>query len=207
MACSSSQPSSGGNPDGSLGGSDGSAGGSDAPSSGTDAPAASDAGGAGPEASTDGSSAANGCPLGPTLPPEAGGGCNLLTPGSALVQEMCSDAAVPVANGGTIQDGTYLLQSVTYYGACPPPGQVTQDRVTWVICGNQWQSAQLIGDASTNYNEMVSPGDAGPASLTLGESCPGPRSFGWKYDVTPGHIAFTFPSFANSIEVDTYGKQ
>jgi hypothetical protein len=169
----------------------------DAPSSGESG--ASDAGG------VDGGTG-TGCPLAPINPGD-GGACNQLRPTGPLIQETCSDAAVPVAHGGTIADGTYFLETTTYYGTCPPPMLITQDRVTWIICGSQWESAQVIGTNSTNYDVMVSPGDAGASSLALNIVCPRPVTIPWTYDVTPGHVSFFFPNGTGTIEVDSYARQ
>ena len=150
--------------------------------------------------------AGSACMLTPVEPPDGAVGCNQVTAVGPLIQETCSDAGAPTPHGGTIVDGTYVLESATYYGVCPTAPNVTQDRVTWVLCGDQWQSTQIIGTMRSSFNVVAGPGDAGAASIVITETCPVATAFGRSYDVTPGHLAFFFRNGA-SLEVDTYMRQ
>jgi len=47
------------------------------------------------------------------------GTCNALALQGTTITSTCSTAAAPVASGGTIEDGTYVLETSTYYGSCP----------------------------------------------------------------------------------------
>jgi hypothetical protein len=144
-----------------------------------------------------------------------GGVCTTLVAGGPLVQESCSDASVPMAQGGVIEDGTYVLESATYYGACPMPQNITRDQVTWVVCGSNWQSSQLIGTlAPATYAVTVSPGDASTSlSFELTCSSPSPPAkmpLLYGYDVTPGHLTLLTPPFGaglGTFEVDSYVRQ
>jgi hypothetical protein len=147
----------------------------------------------------------------PAEVPTDSGVCNALAPTGPLVTEACSSGSVPAPQGGTIQDGTYLLESVTYYGPCP--ATLTQDRVVWVICGNRWDSAQVIGSATTTYDVSVSAGDASSA-LSVDVMCPLPgASFAYSYDATPGHLSLHFlvpgqpAGQPVTTEVDSYTRQ
>jgi len=74
------------------------------------------------------------CSLLPTGPDT----CNAIPQQSAVITSSCVPDALPAAEGGTIDDGTYVLKSVIYYaGQCPPSPDV--QRITWVVCGTQWE--------------------------------------------------------------------
>jgi hypothetical protein len=120
-----------------------------------------------------------------------------------------------MAQGGVIEDGTYVLESATYYGVCPMPENITRDQVTWVVCGSNWQSSQLIGALPpATYGVIVSPGDASTSlSFELTCSTPSPASkmpLLYGYDVTPGHLTLLTPPFGagmGTFEVDSYVRQ
>lgn len=148
------------------------------------------------------------CPLPAPSTPFDGGACSPLVATGPVIQETCSDASVPTTHGGVIEDGTYILESATYYGVCPMPQNITRDQVTWTICGNAWQSSQLIGAMRPlSYNVIVGPGDAS-ASLTFDVTCPpDPTPLVYGYDVTPGHLSLVPPSTGGTTEVDSYIRQ
>jgi hypothetical protein len=191
---------------------DGGGSGTDAEGSGPDGSVRNDATSGSDDAGEDSSTplsdggAGSACMLTPVEPPDGAAGCNQVTAVGPLIQETCSDASAPTPHGGTIVDGTYVLESATYYGVCPSAPNVTQDRVTWVLCGDQWQSTQIIGTMKSSFNVVAGPGDAGDASIVITETCPVATALGRSYDVTPGRLAFFFPNGA-SIEVDTYVRQ
>ena len=78
--------------------------------------------------------------------------CNALTPSGPLIVDMCVAGEPPTPQGGPIQDGVYVLDSVTYYGATAGHCVVTTsgktERITWVVCGNDWQSVEELGDGA-----------------------------------------------------------
>jgi hypothetical protein len=92
------------------------------------------------------SSEASACSLVPTGPET----CNAVLQQSAVITSSCTPDALPPAQGGTVDDGTYVLKSLTYYaGQCPPSPDV--ERITWVVCGTQWEIVEdlLAPDGGT----------------------------------------------------------
>jgi hypothetical protein len=69
------------------------------------------------------------------------GTCSSIDPSGPMITAMCSMAEPPQAQGGTVEDGTYVLAAVTHYGSCPTSLDVAS--TTWVICGNHWDVAQV----------------------------------------------------------------
>src|SRR5258708_2748006 len=74
-------------------------------------------------------------------PAPNGGACNGLAAQGAPVVPTCSASAVPTAEGGAIQDGTYVLETTTLYGAAC---STQTARITWVICGPGWSTVQDV---------------------------------------------------------------
>lgn len=121
----------------------------------------------------------------------------------------CLDAEPPQPQGGVVADGTYVLESMTYYGACPPSPD--QARQTWVISGNEWDTAQEVPttgdpDAGTRVWQVATTGmteqDAsaveivtcGPAAMGISVNTP----LTWDaYSASPGHLVI----FANSADM------
>jgi hypothetical protein len=69
--------------------------------------------------------------------------CNAVPQQSATITSSCVADPLPTATGGVVEDGTYVLQSLTYYGHdCPPSPDI--ERITWVVCGTQWELVEDI---------------------------------------------------------------
>jgi hypothetical protein len=70
-----------------------------------------------------------------------------------------------------VADGTYVLQSSTWYGVCQPPETF---QTTWVLCGNHWDVAQHVttaldaGETSLQVN-FISTVES--PSVTVNPSC------------------------------------
>ena len=92
---------------------------------------------------------------------------------------------MPTPSGGTIVDGSYMLQAEVFYGASCPPAE--QDRNTWLICGSTWQTVQELtpqgGPVQTHwYNFNVTHSGA---NLTLNGVCGFNSTAPIQYDATP----------------------
>ena len=141
----------------------------------------------------------------------------MLQPSGPPISPTCLSGEPPVAQGGPIEDGLYVLQSVVLYGStCPAPTYFT-GRATWLVCGTQWLTAndfldpgedasgappvrrwdlvQTISGSTINGLIACSPtGNSGSAS--------------WQYTVAPGHLALMYSYSAfNVYEVDTFVLQ
>jgi hypothetical protein len=140
------------------------------------------------------------------------GTCNSVEPAGPVVTSMCSDAEPPQPEGGTIVDGTYVLETNTVYGPCPSPPIVT--RTTWVVCGSKWDGAQLesLPDGGTlpafRSNFLV---DIQATSVAFSLACEptdtstspmAPRS----YTATPDNLTFIYPD-NGAIHVTVYARQ
>jgi hypothetical protein len=95
--------------------------------------------------------------------------------------------------GGTIEDGLYTLQSVTYYGA---PGDLAPTVTEWLVCGSTWTAGQWteIGDGGdfTAESAIYSASLAG-SQATLTPACS--TAFAASIDIrsftaSPGQLIF-----------------
>jgi hypothetical protein len=126
------------------------------------------------------------------------------------VTSTCSTAATPTPSGGVIQDGTYALQSVTFYGPCPT--FLPTDRILWVICGNAWETAQETTTNGTTSSLRVSLTTAIQSTSIQGAiGCESPGTSGgtttWGYDASPGHLALYVQWGGGTVSVDSYTRQ
>jgi hypothetical protein len=114
---------------------------SDAAAAGGDASA--------PDASWDGAT--------PTcLPPRnSAGTCYQVEPLGPLVTSSCSSAEPPQVEGGTILNGTYILDSLVFLGGCPATPLI--ESTTWVICGENWVAGDSIAVSPDAAAESSSP--------------------------------------------------
>jgi hypothetical protein len=53
----------------------------------------------------------------------------------------CMNSEPPQMQGGTIEDGTYVLQSVSYYGTCP---SIQPTLTNWFIAGDAWAALEVV---------------------------------------------------------------
>src|ERR1700722_15972360 len=70
------------------------------------------------------------------------GTCNALAASGPMILATCSTATPPQPQGGTIADGTYVLDAFVHYGGCPTAPDIAA--TTWALCGNHWDVAQLV---------------------------------------------------------------
>jgi hypothetical protein len=142
--------------------------------------------------------------------PPDGAACNSVSVSGPLVPLQCLQATVPTPIGGTIVDGTYVLTSSAFYGAtCPMP---EQDRDTWLVCGNNWQTAQELTAGTSppalrSLNLVVTP--ATTTGLSLQFTCGNALATVMiGYDATPTTLTLYVGggSAAGEGRVDTYTR-
>ena len=106
----------------------------------------------GPQGAED-SSGGSQCPLSEVFTAP----CNAIAPSGPLVTPTCSTSEPPQPQGGTVEDGTYVLESATWYGGCQSSQTV---QTTWLLCEGLWDVVEKVidSDAGTvrvNYASAV----------------------------------------------------
>jgi len=105
-----------------------------------------------------------------------------------------------------ITDGTYILVSSTFYGTCQGP---EQDRSTWQICGNDWETIQestLSG--ATTHQDMSTMATPAGAGVMLRVTCGNQQSVVFGYDASPTMLRlYTGGTTPTMGRVDTFMKQ
>jgi hypothetical protein len=184
--------------------------------SGTDSPSGDSVGAVEHTAEDLGPSDGAGNNDGPADQAGAGGGCpltmvyaapcNTIIPAGPVATSTCSSAALPQAQGGTIADGTYVLQNATWYGLCQPAQTV---QATWVICGGLWNlgedSSEVdAGTLQVNYSETTT-----GMSVSLNPICSsqGPMAGMMRgYSAAAGTLSL-FTTYGSSTLVTVYKAQ
>jgi hypothetical protein len=148
------------------------------------------------------------CPLAPTDMQT----CNAVPQQSPTITSSCVPAALPPAEGGIVEDGTYVLQSLTYYGGpCPPSPDV--ERITWVVCGTQWELVEdlVAPDGGVDVVRLNLARPAQGSMLTSNITCkPGatkpvmadPQA----YTASPGRFSVQIKA-ASGTRIDTFIKR
>jgi hypothetical protein len=150
-------------------------------------------------APTDAADAASACAV-PVLDPAA---CNAVPDAPSMITSTCSVTSAPPATGGKVDDGIYVLDSMTYFGTCPAGPDVEAD--SWAICGSEWDTRQE--STVSKGNAVVPPfvqridttASLAGAVVTVSIGCinPGsltpPASAVWGYDATPGRLVLHVP--------------
>jgi hypothetical protein len=143
------------------------------------------------------------------------GVCNELVPQGVPIVSTCSTAAAPTPQGGAIQDGTYVLDGITYYGACPREPDV--GRYTWQICGSSWATAQEVPrisgaiDAGLVVQKFDVIASVQAEVLTVTPVCasmgtpPAPQT--WRYTASPGQLVFYLSQTGAGMRADAYRPQ
>jgi hypothetical protein len=188
-------------------GTGGAAGAGGASTTGTGGAAGSGAGRGG----TGGAGGAGGtCPA----PVTQDGTCNAIALRGTTIRSTCSTAPAPQPSGGAIDDGVYVLDTVTFYGTCPT---TAQQRTTWVVCGTSWQTVEEVEKVSGNPDagtliQRVGLSVTRQSSSVIGNvGCwygtgTGPSQVSWGYDASPGHLSLYIP-FNPGVRVDTFTRQ
>lgn len=143
------------------------------------------------------------------LSPTTNGTCNAVALQGTSIGSTCSTAAMPTPTGGAIQDGLYVLQSVTFYGSCPAAPR--QERITWAVCGSTWETAQeTTPDAgASTLRVSITPTIQGTSIQTMidcistGATGAGPT---WGYTASPSSLVLYVPNGTGSLIVDSYAR-
>jgi hypothetical protein len=136
------------------------------------------------------------------------GACNDLQGTGMGVPVDCVPGSAPTPSGGMIEDGTYVLQSSSFYGGCPATGEY--DRITWAICGSSWatvqESALTSGDHYLHINATAAVGGSN-VSLTLDCAPPGTPGESFGFDATPGTLTLYVYSYGSGeVRVDKFTR-
>jgi hypothetical protein len=209
FGCSSSSTSPAGTPEDAGAGADGAAsssGGSDGSGSGGNSDAGSSSGSSGSDGSGGSDEGSSDSSSGGTMcgaPVVDGGTCAALTAAGPMVAETCGTGTPPAQTGGTIADGTYVLESATDYaceGGVPSSSDTTQ--VTFVFSGGcfQWAVAHPGTQGVTSSGEV----STSSTTLTLAEECP---MGGTGTTVSYSANATGFTTLASSMNLEVYTKQ
>ncbi len=181
---------------------------------------AGDGAGGGTDASlSDGASGGDGgspsaCLSAPPANLEAGV-CNGLTLSGPPVTPTCLTGEPPVAQGGVVADGLYVLQSVVEYAtSCPASPNLFTGRAVWLVCGADWET---VDDFLSPRDEDASPppvsrwdmvqtlsGSQISGLIACAPTAVSGSSASWSYTATPGHFALIFPSYDGVTEVDSF---
>jgi hypothetical protein len=202
-ACSGSDSAkSGGNGDAGNGSMDGPAADVSATDGATMDASAADGSGGGPDApESDGTTC--------SITENDAGTCSSVVASGPMITATCSSGEPPQAQGGTVEDGTYVLSAVTHYGTCPPTADMAS--TTWVICGDHWDVAQLspVPDAAltpiVRLNFLASiQGTTIDFTLACGNTTGGVTMRG--YSSSGGKLTFVY-SVNSEVTVSEYVKQ
>jgi hypothetical protein len=149
------------------------------------------------------------------VPAGVTGTCNTIVPQGARIVSTCSTAAVPMPQGGAIQDGTYVLDAITYFGACP--GAADFGRYTWQMCGSSWTTAQevprIAGDLDAGFDVLRVSLAAlvQNMTITLTVQCSSPGQISapppWGYTASAGALVFYIKQAGGAVRADSYRLQ
>jgi hypothetical protein len=127
--------------------------------------------------------------------------CNDINPGGGLISSTCSTDTPPQPQGGTIEDGVYVLTGETYYGMCPATPIVETN--TWIICGNRWDASQrTVGAADGGFTTVAGNYVASlqGTTATLTSTCAASTSTTMRgFTAAGGHLTFFLTSAGQTI--------
>lgn len=127
---------------------------------------------------------------------DAGGACNAVVNGAAVVGEVAGAGAKPVPAGGTIVDGTYFLTKHEVFAPGTPDAN-TRKR-TIVFAGNTFQTHENdTGQAQKQYTGTYT---TSGSNLTLTVTCPISATVVIPYTAT----ATTYVTFAKDSDGDVF---
>ena len=200
--------SSGGNGSSGSAGSSGGSGSSGSGGSSTGGGGGSDASSSSPDARSGGSDATlegGTC----AVQENDAGTCSDLQALGSLVGLVCMPGEPPQPQGGSIEDGTYVIDTYSAYGGCP---QQVVASTTWAVCGDRWDvvavSAAALDAAIGTPTRINLVAQAQGTTITFTQTCPAasaglmPRG----YTAAPGKLTFIYPDSAqpSTVYVSTY---
>jgi hypothetical protein len=150
-------------------------------------------------------------------PPETGTICNSLVNHAPVLALSYVSSDPPAGHGGTIVDGTYLMESAAYYtgtgGESGPSGttsQVTLDVVRGTVQVASTSDGPRSGDAPpTHLTVTIS---TNGSDLTYEDTCPASATLHGSYTATPTSLIVILPaqvssSGADETLVETFTRQ
>jgi hypothetical protein len=152
------------------------------------------------------------CQAPPAVTLEAGV-CNGLPLIGDTIVPTCNAGEPPVAQGGTVADGLYVLESIVIYGGTCDMAANT-GRVVWLVCGNVWITVDDFpggpgtdGGLQEKHYDVV----ASSAGSTLtGQVACSPQgvtgSTSWQYSASSGHFSLVYPNSSGGMESDNFTR-
>jgi hypothetical protein len=144
------------------------------------------------------------CTLGEVFTPP----CNAIAPSGPVVTSTCASGAPPAPQGGAVADGTYVLESATWYGSCPQAGTL---QATLVTCGGVWNEAENVTalDAAVNLLRVNFTAAIEDASVVLNPICTtGSPMAGGAYGFSvAGTRLTTLTTYGNTVLARVYDQQ
>ncbi len=160
-----------------------------------------------PDGGTTGQDATTGgtCPS-PAGNPAGDGGltCNGVGLQGTPLMTNCHNGPAPVAMGGTLRDGLYVLEQLDYYGdpnSCPKESE----RIVWNVCGAKWASVQDSGLGAVYYNIDAVLG-ALPGQVTLNLKCPSQATVQDHYDAAKDSFTL-YININGGVRLDRFKRQ
>jgi len=129
--------------------------------------------------------------------------CNLLMLTGSPVAVTCNPGTAPTGNGGTIQDGHYVLTKEEDYNS---PGQCPNDvdRIDLAICGDEWSRVQATAGAAHINFHVTAQGN----QLSGTYECPPPAMRTWTYDALLNGLVLYEPTTPGGVTyVATFTRQ
>ena len=123
---------------------------------------------------------------------DAAGPCNALTNAAPVVTLSEIAGEPPRAQGGTIADGSYVMQPAAYYtgqGGASGPGPTTS-QVTIEVSGDTVQVVSSSGGTTSHLTVTI--GTEGP-SLTYADVCPEAATLHGSYTATATTLTVMLP--------------
>ncbi|MGO9838651.1 MAG: hypothetical protein ACLP1X_31105 [Polyangiaceae bacterium] len=140
--------------------------------------------------------------------------CNSLSLEGPTIDSTCSSSPMPQPTGGSVTDGLYVLESMTYFDACPAAPD--QSRAVWAVCGSTWQTAQEVpvtvagADAGLELERVTADVTLRGTEAHATATCTWPLSSAqpqtWSYDGTAGTLTL-YISQNGGTRADFYARQ
>ncbi len=144
-----------------------------------------------------------GCPIPAGTAVDGGvGTCNGVTPLGKDVAQVCKAGTMPVAHGGVVKDGIYVLVATDYFGASCSAASFA---ATVYVCGNTWgvsEGAQVASAAVTTRSVTFT-----GTSFTQATTCGGSGNTTSPYDATDTALTIYTADGTGGGFVDHYARQ
>lgn len=144
------------------------------------------------------------CPIPAAAAADGGAACNGVTPLGKDVTQTCKMGTLPVAKGGAVRDGVYVLTSTDFYSATCQSGTYAS---TIYVCNGTWAISQG-GTVATSASSTATATFSG-TSMTLTTTCGGTGAgTATPYDATDtGITIYTASGIDTGGYADHYTRQ